>query len=96
VSAVPGADESKGGALHRISEETADFPAQKTLESYDFAFATGARRAQIQELASLEFVERAENIVPLGPSGTVRSTLPSPSGSSPRTMGWEVRFISAY
>ena len=47
---------------------TAGFPAQKTLESYDFAFATGAPRAQIQELASLGFVERAENVVLLGPS----------------------------
>ena len=47
---------------------TAGFPALKTLEAYDFAFATGAPRSQIQELASLGFVERAENIVLLGPS----------------------------
>ena len=30
---------------------TAGFPALKTLEDYDFAFATGAPKAQIQELA---------------------------------------------
>src|SRR3954447_5382392 len=48
---------------------TAGFPALKTLEAYDFAFATGAPRSQIQELAALGFVERAENIVLLGPSG---------------------------
>lgn len=47
---------------------TAGFPAMKTFETYDFAFATGAPKAQIQELASLGFVERAENIVLLGPS----------------------------
>ena len=47
---------------------TAGFPALKTLEAYDFAFATGAPRSQIQELASLGFVERAENIVLLGPT----------------------------
>ena len=41
----------------------------KTLESYDFAFASGAPRSQIQELAELSFVERAENVVLLGPSG---------------------------
>jgi DNA replication protein DnaC len=46
------------------------FPALKTLEAYDFTFATGAPHSQIQELASLGFVERAENIVLLGPSGT--------------------------
>ena len=36
---------------------TAGFPAIKTLEDYDFAFATGAPKAQIQELASLAFVQ---------------------------------------
>jgi DNA replication protein DnaC len=47
---------------------TAGFPAIKTLEAFDFTFATGAPRQQIQELASLSFVERTENIVLLGPS----------------------------
>ena len=48
---------------------TAGFPAIKTLEDYDFGFATGAPKAQIHELASLGFVERTENVVMLGPSG---------------------------
>lgn len=51
-----------------ILTRTAGFPALKTLEAYDFTFATGAPHSQIQELASLGFVERAENIVLLGPS----------------------------
>ena len=46
---------------------TAGFPAIKTLDGYDFGFATGAPRQQITELASLAFVERAENVVLLGP-----------------------------
>ena len=54
---------------------TAGFPALKTLEAYDFTFATGAPHSQIQELASLGFVERAENIVLLGPSGTGKTHL---------------------
>jgi DNA replication protein DnaC len=49
---------------------TAGFPAIKTLEDYDFGFATGAPQTQIHELASLGFVERTENVVMLGPSGT--------------------------
>ena len=53
----------------------ATLPSVKTLEQYDFAFASGAPRAQIQELASLAFVERAENIVFLGPSGVGKSHL---------------------
>ena len=36
-----------------ILTRTAGFPALKTLEAYDFTFATGAPRSQIQELASL-------------------------------------------
>ncbi|KPX13497.1 Transposase/IS protein, partial [Pseudomonas amygdali pv. dendropanacis] len=43
--------------------KTAALPAVKTLEQYDFAFATGVPRAQLQELAALSFVGRAENIV---------------------------------
>lgn len=51
----------------------ATLPSIKTLEQYDFAFASGAPRAQIQELAALTFVDRAENIVLLGPSGVGKS-----------------------
>lgn len=38
----------------------ATLPSVKTIEQYDFAFASGAPRAQIQELAALTFIERAE------------------------------------
>jgi DNA replication protein DnaC len=48
----------------------AALPAIKTLEDYDFGFAVGAPKPQIQELATLAFIERAENVVLLGPSGT--------------------------
>jgi len=53
----------------------AGFPAIKTLDQYDFGFATGAPRKQIMELASLAFVERAENVVFLGPSGVGKTHL---------------------
>lgn len=36
-------------------------PAVKTLEQFDFKFASGAPRAQIQKLAGRAFVERQEN-----------------------------------
>ena len=47
----------------------AGFPAIKTLEDFDYGFASGLKRSQIEELASLAFVERAENVVLVGPSG---------------------------
>jgi len=45
----------------------AGFPAIKTLDRYDFTFATGDPRKQVMERASLAFIERAENVVFLGP-----------------------------
>ncbi len=53
----------------------ATLPAIKTLEDYDFAFAKGTPKAQIQELGTLTFIERAENVVLLGPSGVGKSHL---------------------
>ncbi len=44
----------------------AGFPAVKTLESYDFKFATSAPKRQIEQLAALSFVARKENVVFLG------------------------------
>ncbi len=45
----------------------AGFPAVKTLEEYDFKFATTAPRKQIEHLAALAFVSRRENVILLGP-----------------------------
>ena len=47
----------------------------KTLDSYDFEFATGAPQQQILQLAGLGFVERTENVVLLGPSGAGKTHL---------------------
>ena len=66
---------------------TAGFPALKTLDAYDFAFATGAPRQQIQELAALGFVEPAENIV--------LTHLAIALGMLAAQRGWKVRFTSA-
>jgi DNA replication protein DnaC len=71
---------------------TAGFPAVKTLEGYDFAFATGAPRRQLQELAALGFVERAENVVLLGPSGVGKTHLAIAFGLLATRRGWKVRF----
>ena len=73
----------------------AGFPSIKTLEAFDFGFATGAPRAQIQELASLSFVERKENVVLLGPSGTGKTHIAIALGYLGTQRGWKVRFTSA-
>ena len=73
----------------------ATLPSVKTLEQYDFKFASGAPRSQLQELAGLAFIERAENIVLLGPSGVGKTHLATALAYRAIMAGIKTRFISA-
>jgi len=73
----------------------ASLPSVKTLEQYDFSFAAGAPRTQLNELASLVFIERAENIVLLGPSGVGKTHLAIAFAYKAVMTGIKTRFISA-
>ena len=74
---------------------TASFPVVKTLEEYDFHFASGAPQKQIQGLTSLSFVERHENIVLLGPSGVGKTHLAIALGYLAAQAGIKTRFVTA-
>jgi DNA replication protein DnaC len=50
-------------------------PAVKTLESFDFAFQPSIKREQIESVHELNFIERKENVVMLGPPGVGKSHL---------------------
>ena len=73
----------------------AGLPAIKHFEDYDFNFATGAPRKQLHELAGLNFIERRENIVLLGPSGVGKSHLAISLGHKALMRNTKVRFITA-
>lgn len=73
----------------------AGFPSIKTLEEFDFNFAAGVPKKQVNELASLSFIERQENVVMLGPSGVGKTHLAIALGYKAVQAGLKTRFISA-
>ena len=73
----------------------AGFPAIKTLEEFDYAFAAGVKRSQIDELAGLAFVERNENVVLVGPSGVGKTHLAIALGYRAAQAGIKTRFTTA-
>jgi DNA replication protein DnaC len=54
---------------------TSGFPMKKGLESFDFSFQPSVDKRQIDELATLRFLENAENVVFLGPPGVGKTHL---------------------
>lgn len=56
------------------------FPIKKTLEDFDFSFQPSIDKRQVDELATMRFVENAENIVFLGPPGVGKTHLANALG----------------
>ena len=50
--------------------KAARFPTVKSLDSFDFSAIPKLNKMQVLELARCEWIERRENVIALGPSGT--------------------------
>ena len=50
--------------------KAAKFPVVKSLDSFDFTAIPKLNKMQVLELARCEWIERRENVIALGPSGT--------------------------
>ena len=50
--------------------KAAKFPAVKSLDSFEFKAIPTLNKMQVLELARCEWIERRENVIALGPSGT--------------------------
>ncbi len=87
--------DTRRARARQMLARVAGFPAVKTLDAYDFEFATGAPRQQILQLAGLGFVERAENVILLGPSGVGKTHLAIALGYLATQAGIKTRFTSA-
>jgi DNA replication protein DnaC len=73
----------------------ASFPVQKTLDTYDFSLMPSLNRNRFLTLAKGEFVEKKENIIFLGNSGTGKSHLATGLGIEMVQNGYKTKFITA-
>jgi DNA replication protein DnaC len=78
-----------------ILTRMAGFPALKTLEQYDMGYGSGIPKLAIEQLASLAFIERQENVVLLGPSGVGKTHIAIALGYLATQAGIKTRFITA-
>lgn len=80
------------GVKSRLTQ--ARLPAVKTLEQYDLNFQPSLDRKIVRELAGLSFVERAENIILLGPPGVGKTHLAISFGVKAVEAGHRVLFLT--
>ena len=72
----------------------ARFPWIKTLDQFDFDFQPSLDRRQVRELAGMSFVERAHNVILLGPPGVGKTHLAIALGVKAVEAGYSVLFLT--
>lgn len=72
----------------------ARFPWIKTIEQFDFDFQPSLDKRQVRELSGLSFVERAHNVVILGPPGVGKTHLAVALGVKAVEAGYSVLFLT--
>jgi len=73
----------------------ARFPFIKTLEEFDFDFQPSLREKEIIALSSLDFIEKKENVIFLGPPGVGKTHLSVALGIKACMVKYRVAFITA-
>ena len=72
----------------------AQFPYQATLEDFDFNFQSSISKRQIQQLQDFQWVDKAYNILFLGPPGVGKTHLATALGIQAAEAGYRVSFIT--
>jgi DNA replication protein DnaC len=75
--------------------KAAKFPAAKSLDSFDFKAIPALNKMQVLELARCEWIERRENVIAVGPSGTGKTHVALGLGLAACQKGLSVGFITA-
>jgi DNA replication protein DnaC len=72
----------------------ARFPWLKTLDQFDFDFQPSLDKRQVRELTGMSFVERAHNVILLGPPGVGKTHLAIALGVKAVEAGYSVLFLT--
>jgi DNA replication protein DnaC len=72
----------------------ARFPWLKTLDQFDFDFQPSLDKRQVRELVGMSFVERAHNVILLGPPGVGKTHLAIALGVKAVEAGYSVLFLT--
>ena len=75
--------------------KAARFPVGKSLDSFDFAAIPKRNKMQVLELARCDWIERRENVIALGPSGTGKTHVALGLGLAACQKGVSVGFTTA-
>jgi DNA replication protein DnaC len=70
-------------------------PVTKSLDSFDFKAIPKLNKMQVLELARCEWIERRENVIALGPSGTGKTHIALGLGLAACQKGLSVSFTTA-
>jgi len=79
----------------RTKINKARFPYTKTLEEFDFSFQPSIKEKEIISLGSLDFVEKKENVIFLGPPGVGKTHLSVALGIKACMAKYRVLFVTA-
>lgn len=75
--------------------KAAKFPATKSLDSFDFKAIPKLNKMQVLELARCNWIDRRENVIALGPSGTGKTHVALGLGLAACQKGLTVSFTTA-
>jgi len=87
-------ERKKDGSI-KAKVAKARFPFFKTMEAFDFSYQPGLNEKEVLRLASLEFIDRKDNGIFLGPPGVGKTHLAVALGVKACNAKYRVNFISA-
>lgn len=80
---------------HKKRIKTARFPVLKTLDQFDFSAVATLNKAKVLGLAQGDYIEKKENLILMGNSGTGKTHLAVALGICACQIGKNVRFYTA-